>query len=178
MIDTSNAQEHPLCLQASSRFASWPRARGMNPTFRAHQTNRLFLLSVALLALVGCRTYMPYVGHPMSTTSEAMKFIWKVLEQQPGSKASVEIQVTEEKFRMLRSQSNWILGTGGLHATTIYYSNIGDVLLTKKGKWVVVKIFSVNGAALLYVYAADQRSAETFVDALETMRRAASEVRE
>jgi DUF2075 family protein len=116
---------------------------------------------------------MPYTGRPVDSTGTARQIIYEVLDQQPGSNGAMEIQVTDEKFSVLRSRSNVLLGTSGIYGTTIYYTSIGEMRLSRKRAWFAVTIRGANGVNLLYVYTADRHSAERFIDALETMRRGA-----
>jgi hypothetical protein len=138
-----------------------------------HPSLLRIVLGCVLLSGLGCRTYMPYVGRQLESTTEARNVIYQLLDQQPGSNAAIEVEVTDEKIRLLRSRSNAFLGTSGINGTTIYYSAIGGIRLSKKGNWYAITIDGKNGVALLHVYAADALVAERFIDALETMRQAA-----
>jgi hypothetical protein len=115
---------------------------------------------------------MPYQGRLLDDATKARKIIYETLEQQPGWAAPLELEVTDEKMRLVRTRSSFMTGTSGLLPTVIYYANIADVLLSEKRGQFMVSLLGANRVALLYVYTNDQASAERFIDAVETLRRA------
>jgi hypothetical protein len=135
------------------------------------------LLALVLMAL-GCRCYMSCTPRPLESTSRAKKVIYEVLDQQPREWAAIDIEVTDEKFRLLRSVGTGFLGLRpATLGTTVYYTKIGDNLLSKRRGVFAVTIRAPNRDLLVHVYTDDQASAERFIDALETMRRASAEAR-
>lgn len=147
-------------------------------TSKIHHRTAL-LVSAACLVPLSCRFYTDYTPRPLDSTSAARQVIYEVLEQQPGPYAATEVQLTNKKFSMSRRHATGFLGMGGIGTigTTIYYDKIGDLLLSKKRGVFTVTIRSPNRVLLLHVYTVDQASAERFIDALETMRRAAPDTR-
>jgi hypothetical protein len=135
---------------------------------RLHQHGGLLIALVASIASGSCRSYIPYAGRPLDSARTAQKVIYETLDQQP---AAAQVEVTDEKFRVVL---NHVLGPS---SAAIYYTQIGDVLLSKKRDVFAVTIRSVTHVALVHVYTHDQASAERFIDALETMRRSAAEAR-
>lgn len=131
----------------------------------------LILAATGVAVLAGCRTYMTYTGQPMESTTDAERVIRELLEQQPGGNAPEQVEVGGEKFQIFRGRPLSIMGPG-VDGATIYYARMGELRLSVKGKWYAVTICATNGEALLHVYAPDQHTAERFIDALETMRRA------
>jgi hypothetical protein len=126
---------------------------------------RGLLVFAACIGALSCRSYMPYAGRPLDSTSTALKIISDMLDQQP---AAIQVEVTDEKFRILL---NHLLGPS---AVTIYYTRIGDILLSKKRGVFAVTISSPAHVALVHLHTYDQAYAEHFIDALETMRRGAN----
>jgi hypothetical protein len=135
------------------------------------------LVSVLLLVFVcfGCRSYIAYHGQPLASVESAKKAIYQTLEQQPGGAAPLGVEVTDEKFRLTQMHWNPVAGSGAV-GTTIYYAQVGDMVLSEKRGLFAVTIKTTTGYTLLHVYAVDQHTAERFIDALETMRKAAATV--
>ena len=137
-------------------------------------TSVLGVWTVGLIAL-GCRTYLDYSGQPLTSVAEAREFIVHVLESQHGDYAPIEVEVTEEKLRVLRQR----LQTFGpipsvIGPTVIYFADIGVPRLSKKSGWFAITILAPNGHVWMHVYTADLKTAERFIDALVTMKRAAA----
>lgn len=81
-------------------------------------------------------------------------------------------------FEANRSHDGFFNGLLGMRSatlgTTVYYTKIGDILLSKRRGVFAVRIRAPNRDLLVHVYTDDQASAEQFIDALETMRRSAN----
>ena len=116
---------------------------------------------------------MPYAGKPLEDVAVAKKVIYETLEQQPGGAAPLEIEVTEEKFRIVQTRFNPIVGVRAA-GVAVYFAKIADVLLSVKRGLYTVTILGPNGDSLVHVRISDQRSAERFIDALQTMRQAST----
>ena len=136
---------------------------------------RRVLAATLLLLASSCfiRTSIRYSPRALDTSAEAMHVIYEILEGQHGQFAPIELEVTEEKLSILRTRSNPLLGTSGVHRTVIRYSTIGEVSLSRKNRWSAVTLAAENGIPLLHVYTSDAESGERFMDAIETMRRLA-----
>lgn len=132
--------------------------------------NRLVAsLSVALITLSACRTYIPYVATPISDPAQARRVMQQTLEEQRDENAPVHVEVTNERFRVVRSREE-DADEGDLYGTSVYYTRITDILLSERKGVYAVSIFGLDEALLIHVFAYDQETAERFIDALGTMR--------
>lgn len=113
---------------------------------------RVFVGIILLTMGAGCRSYLPYAGRPMNSTASARRVIYETLDQQPTG-VPLEIDVTDERFRIQGSRSRMMRTYSELYATSIYYSKIGDVVLSEKRGLFTVTILAANrdmhGATLL-----------------------------
>lgn len=136
---------------------------------------RTVLTTIVLVLTSGCfiRTSVRYEPEPLPTSEEAMQVIQRTLEGQHGKYAPIEVTVTEEKISLLRTSSGPLWGSS-MARTTIRYTAIGEVSLSRKSGWYATTLVATNGATLLHIYTADLSSAEEFMDAIATMRRISS----
>lgn len=132
------------------------------------------LLPLTLLFICGCFIRMPvrYSPHPLDAPAEAVEVIRQTLEEQHAPYAPIELEVDEEKITLLRGVYRpFPARSGGIHRTTIRYSTVKRVSLSKKNRWYAVTLSAETGVALLHVYTANVESAQRFMDAIETLRR-------
>jgi hypothetical protein len=127
----------------------------------------------SLLLVAACRTYLPYAAKPLTSPAEARRVIQQTLEEQRDEHAPVSVDVTDERFRVVQTRET-DAEDSGMFGVAVYYSRIGRVELSRKKGVYAVSIFAADGALLMHVFTYDQVSAERFIDALATMRAAAS----
>lgn len=132
--------------------------------------NRLVAsLSVALITLSACRTYIPYVATPIGDPAQARRVMQQTLEEQRYENAPAHVEVTNERFRVVRSRGG-NADEGDLYGTSVYYTRITDILLSKRKGVYAVSILGPDRVLLIHVFAYDEETAERFIDALGTMR--------
>lgn len=122
---------------------------------------------LAFLSVCGCRTYIPYTPTPISDPAEARRVIQRTLEEQRIESPPVHVEVTNEKFRAVRSRH---ADAGDLFGTSVYYARIEEVLLSKRRGVYAVTILGADRELLMHVFPYDQDAGERFMDALAMMR--------
>ncbi len=131
-------------------------------------TSRLALVCVLVL-LPACRTFLPYTAKPLTSPAEARRVIQQTLEEQRDEHAPVSVDVTDDRFRVVRTRETDVEDSG-LFGVAVYYSKIGRVELSRRKGVYAVSIYAADDALLIHVFTYDQASAERFIDALSTMR--------
>ena len=129
-----------------------------------------FVVAICLALSACARNHMvSYVPNP--NVIEPTKVIEQIIRTQPPAYARpvpyavsvkndyIELQVTEP--------GGWFGGPGNV-TNTIYYKNIGKVILNKYDIW-CVEILDRAGNWMYYVWSFDESEAKLFIDALYTM---------
>jgi hypothetical protein len=145
----------------------------LSETVVRHTRFWVILLSSAV-ALLGCSKRIPYEASPHRITGDLVAIMEQLLEQQPGTNAPVELEVTGEKISLVKMVPR---GPSLYPASrTVYYKRIGEMEIYFKRTTFRVMVLD-RGGHLLYRYVTyDEDDAKKFVDVLWALKqRAAAE---
>lgn len=129
------------------------------------------LLFIAILVFGCMARQIDYIPNPASI-NDPKTIMYRVLEEQPGGHAPLEIDVKNDKFRVLASvrlhSTPFSLGSVQ-KAFVIYYDNIGSVELYRVKDYYNILILDKSGARIYRVVTYDLDKAKSFIDALQAL---------
>ncbi len=129
------------------------------------------LLFIGIFA-VGCMAKQIVYIPDSSSVNDPKTIIHRILEEQPGGHTPLEIEVKNDKIRVLASvrlsSTPFALGSV-LKTFTIYYDNIGSVELYEVRDYYNILINGESGNVIYRVVTYDLDKAKSFMDALHAM---------
>jgi hypothetical protein len=131
-----------------------------------------FILLSCVLALLSCSKRIPYEPSPHRMTGDLVATLEHLLEQQAGTNAPVELEVTDKKISLIGMMARGL----GLYPVTrtIYYEQIGNIEIYFKRTTFRVMVLD-RGGHLLYRYVTyDEENAKMFVDVLLALKQRAA----
>ena len=131
---------------------------------------------VAMLAIGGCTTVIPYEPPPAMTRDQARAIIRQAFEEQPEDLRPVTVEIADDAIRLGFSAVELSFLTGGV--TTVakresyYFSSLADLRLEKhmvKTRW-QVWLASRDGSVSRWVVFYEERRAASFLGAVARMK--------
>lgn len=129
------------------------------------------LLFIAIFTTSCIARQIAYMPDPVNI-KDPKTIIYRILEEQPGAHTPIEIEVKDDKFRVLTSirlSAKPFSGGSVLKASVVYYDNIGSIKLYKFRNYYNIFINSESEKLIYRVVTYDLDKAKSFMDALHAM---------
>jgi hypothetical protein len=136
----------------------------------------LLALVVAALFLSGCHAQqLQYSPNEIANKDDAVKWVERLLREQPAPNAPSEVEVTKEYFRSYTDKIVRSGAYGGITShqvtTTVYFDNVKELTLyQKKRLFTVVLLDNANVIAFRYFHY-DVDKAKKFMDAVSALKK-------
>ena len=132
------------------------------------------LIAVITLLLTGCSTIRYSPATSKINISEAKEIVKQVVQEQPREFALLDVEVTDQYFKMHTMKTNRMEGYTIPWTSVICFNDIGKVKIKQKKRWskmwFVITVRDKNKNLRCTVYTTQESKAKSFIDALYALK--------